>query len=185
MEIYTYIRKIYYYLEKKKKEKYLNGLIEKGLKIGKNVEIISDYFFDPSHCFLITISDNCTICPNVRLIAHDASTYKLLGYTKMGRISIMENCFIGDSVIILPNVTIGRNSIIGTGSVVTRDIPPDTVAIGSPARVIMTVHDYIEKIKDSSKNKKIFGEEYFIQNLNEEKRNEIMDSLDGSIGFIK
>ena len=185
MSIYSYLRKIYYSLEAKKKEKFLNSLIDKGLQLGKNVYIVSDYFFDPSHCFLISIGDNCTIAPNVRLIAHDASTFKLLGYTKMGRINIMENCFIGDSVIILPNVTIGKNSIIGSGSVVTRDIPPDMVATGNPAKVIMTVHDYIEKIKDASKNKKIFGEDYFIQNLNEKKRNEIMDSLDGSIGFIK
>ena len=48
--------------------------MQKGLKIGKNVEIIDTFFFDPSHCFLISIGDNCTICPNVRLIAHDAST---------------------------------------------------------------------------------------------------------------
>ena len=166
MSIYSYLRKIYYSLEKKKKEKFLNSLIDKGLQLGKNVYIVSDYFFDPSHCFLISIGDNCTIAPNVRLIAHDASTFKLLGYTKIGKIDIKENCFIGDSVIILPNVTIGKNSIIGSGSVVTRDIPPGMVAIGSPAKVIMTVQEYIEKIKEISKDKKIFGEEYIIQNIN-------------------
>lgn len=185
MNVYRYLKKYYSIFENKKKQKFLENLIKNGLKLGKNVEIISNYFFDPSHCFLISIGDNCTICPNVRLIAHDASTFKLLGYTKMGKITIMENCFIGDSVIILPNVTIGQNSIIGSGSVVTRDVPHGMVATGNPAKVIMTVSEYIEKVKAASQNKKIFGEDYFIQNLNEEKRKEIMDSLDGTIGFIK
>jgi maltose O-acetyltransferase len=185
MNIYSYFRNVYYYLETKKKEKFLNSLICNGLRLGKNVNIVSDYFFDPSHCFLISIGDNCTICPNVRLIAHDASIYKILGYTKIGVINIMENCFIGDSVIILPNVNVGKNSIIGAGSVVTSDIPPDSVAVGSPAKVIMSVNEYINKIKEISKSKKIFSEEYYIQNIDEEKRNEVMESISGSIGFIK
>lgn len=184
MKIYLLLRKIYYEIEKRKKETYLDGLIKKGLTIGKNVEIISDFFFDPSHCFLINIGDNCTICPNVRLIAHDASTKKILGYTKIGKINIKENCFIGDSTIILPNVTIGPNSIIGAGSVVTKDVPPNMVAAGNPAKIIVSIDDYIKKIKTISQNKKVFGEEYWIENLDESKRIEILRSIAESIGFI-
>ena len=113
--------------------------MSKGLKLGKGVEIIDTFFFDPSHCYLISIGDNCTICPGVRLIAHDASTKKFLGYTKLGKIDIKENCFIGDSTIILPGVTIGPNSIIGAGSVVTKNIPPNVVAAGNPARVLKKI----------------------------------------------
>ena len=91
MNILTYLTKLYYYFEQKKKKKYIEELISKGLKLGQNVEIIDTFFFDPSHCFLISIGNNSTICPNVRLIAHDASTKKLLGYTKIGRIQIKEN----------------------------------------------------------------------------------------------
>ncbi len=184
MSIYSYLRKAYYSLEAKKKEKYLNGLINNGLQLGKNVEIISDYFFDPSHCFLISIGDNCTIAPNVRLIAHDASTFKLLGYTKIGKIEIKENCFIGDSTIVLPNIKIGPNSIVGSGSVVTKDVPPNTIVAGNPAKVITTVEKYIRKIEEISQSKKIFDESYFIGNLDEIKRKEIIKSIDDSIGFI-
>lgn len=178
------IRKLIAYIWKKKRAGYIESLIKNGLKLGKNVDIIDTFFFDPSHCFLITIGDNCTICPNVRLIAHDASTKKILGYTKIGKIDIKENCFIGDSVIVLPNVTIGPNSIVGAGSVVTKDIPSNTIAAGNPAKVITSVDDYIKKIKSISKDKKIFDKEYFIEKLDEAKRREIIQSIGESIGFI-
>jgi maltose O-acetyltransferase len=119
------LNKLYHLIVKKRRQAYINRLIANGLTLGKNVDIIDTFFFDPSHCFLISIADNCTICPNVRLIAHDASTKKILGYTKIGKIDIKENCFIGDSALILPNVTIGPNTIIGAGAIVTKDIPPN------------------------------------------------------------
>lgn len=184
MSIYSYFRTLYYYFETKKREKYLQKLIDNGLQLGNNVIIVSDYFFDPSHCFLISIRDNCTIAPNVRLIAHDASTFKLLGYTKIGKIDIKENCFIGDSTIVLPNVTIGPNSIVGSGSVVTKDIPPNMIAAGNPAKVITSVDTYISKIETISKLKTIFNEDYFIENLDDTKRKEIINSIGDSIGFI-
>ena len=158
--------------------------MSKGLKLGKGVEIIDTFFFDPSHCYLISIGDNCTICPRVRLIAHDASTKKILGYTKLGKIDIKENCFIGDSTIILLGVTIGPNSIVGAGSLVTRDIPPSTVAAGNPAKVICSLDDYIKRMRNLAEGKKIFDESYFIENLDDRKRKELLKSVGNSIGFI-
>ena len=49
---------------------------------------------------------------------------------------IGKNCWIGEKVIILPGVTIGCNSIVGAGSVVTKDIAPNCIAVGNPAKVI-------------------------------------------------
>ena len=168
----------------KRRRQYLDNLVAKGLRMGKNVHIVDTFFFDPSHCFLISIGDDTVICPNVRLIAHDASTKMILGYTKIGLIDIKENCFIGDSTIVLPNVRIGPNSIVGSGSVVTRDIPPETVAAGNPAKVICSLNDYMKKIEAISNGKTIFGKEYFIENLDEAKRQEIVRSIGQSIGFI-
>ena len=184
MNIQSVLHSVYYSLIKKKKRAYIKMLVKRGLQIGSNVKIIDTFFFDPSHCFLISIGDNSTICPNVRLIAHDASSKKILGYTKIGMIEIGSNCFIGDSTVILPNVHIGTNSIIGAGSVVVNSIPPDTVAAGNPARVICSVEEYYNKIKLLSQGKKIFDKEYKITNLNEIKRFEIMNSVKDSIGFI-
>jgi len=167
-----------------RQKKYISDSVKNGLKIGRNIQILDSVFLDPSHCFLISIGDNCTICPNVRLIAHDASTKNFLGYTKIGRIEIKENCFIGDSAIVLPNVKIGPNSIIGAGSVVTKNIPPNMIAAGNPAKMITTVQEYIDKIKGISREKKIFSEDYFIGNLDVAKRREIIQSVGNSIGFI-
>ena len=65
---------IYRVLQALRRRKYIEGLKRMGMQIGQNVDIIGDFFFDPSHCFLISIGRNCNICPNVRLIAHDVSS---------------------------------------------------------------------------------------------------------------
>lgn len=171
-------------LRGKRNKKHLANLVKLGLKIGKNSYILDGAFLDPSHCFLISIGDNCVLCPNVRLIAHDASTKNILGYSKIGRIQIRDNCFIGDSAIVLPDVAIGPGSIVGAGSVVTRDVPPDVIVAGNPARVISKVDDYIRKIKEMSTGKTVFGHDYYIRNLNDRKRAEIIKSIGDSIGFI-
>ena len=182
--LYSWISRLINLIRDKKRDNYLNILIKRGLKLGKGVEIVDSFFFDPSHCFLISIGDNCTICPGVRLIAHDASTKKILGYTKIGKIRIKENCFIGDSALVLPGVTIGPNSIVGAGSVVTKDVPAGAIVAGNPAQVIMQVTNYTEKIEAIRKNKKIFDRSYRIENLDAEKKIEIIESTDDSIGFI-
>jgi len=159
MRIYSCLTKMYGKLVEMKRKQYIEGLQQKGLRLGRDVDIIDTFFFDPSHCFLISIGDNCTICPNVRLIAHDASTKKYLGYTKIGRIDIRENCFIGD-------------------------VPPGSLAAGNPARVISSLQDYLEKIESIRSGKKIFSHEYFIENLNDAKRRELIESIGETIGFI-
>lgn len=184
MDIFSVLSKTSSILRSNRRKRYIQSLLDRGLTLGKNVEIIEDFFFDPSHCFLISIGDNCTICPNVRLIAHDASSKKFLGYTKLGTINIKDNCFLGDSTIVLLGVTIGPNAIIGAGSVVTRDIPPNTVAAGNPARVLCSLEDYLSKIETRSAGKTIFTEEYSIERLDGQKRQEIIDSISGTIGLM-
>ncbi len=154
------------------------------MQLGRDVEIIDAFFFDPSHCYLISIGDHCTICPNVRLIAHDASTKRHLGYTKIGRIQIGDHCFLGDSSIVLPNVTIGSHSIVAAGAIVTKDVPPRSVVAGNPARIISSVDDYLKKMRDLSQDKKIFDEKYFIGNLDDEKRKEILRAVQHGLGFM-
>jgi acetyltransferase-like isoleucine patch superfamily enzyme len=63
-------------------------------------------------------------------------------------ITIGKNCFIGCRTVVLPGVTIGDNSIIGAGSIVNRDIPSNTVAVGSPCKTICTLGEYMDKHKD-------------------------------------
>lgn len=101
---------------------------------------------DPLFPFLIEIGDNTTLT-DVKVLAHDASTKKCLGYTKMGKVIIGSNCFIGARTLILPNVIIGDNVIVGAGSVVTKNIPSNSVAVGNPCKIIKTYNGYMDRNK--------------------------------------
>ena len=70
------------------------------------------------------------------------------------------------------------------GSIVTEDVPPNTVAAGNPARVISSVQAYIDRIKEISKKQRIFDEEYYIDKLDETRRREIIEAVKEGIGFI-
>lgn len=91
---------------------------------------------------------------------------------------------MGDSVIVLPGVAIGSNSIVGAGSVVTRSIPENSVAAGNPARVIATTAAYLEKIETIRNGNMVFDAGYHIEHLDGEKRSEILAGLNHQMGFI-
>lgn len=162
-------------------------LKKRGLKIGKNFKKMQGCFIDPSHCFLIEIGDNVTFSIRVTLLAHDASCYNLIDYAKIGKIKIEDNVFVGANATILPNVTIGQNSIIGAGSVVTKDVPRDSVVAGNPARVLMTVEEYKNKLQKKMLIGEKFGEEYTMRKkVDNNKKQEIKESLNKKgICFIK
>jgi serine acetyltransferase len=62
-------------------------------------------------------------------------------------VRVLDNSFVGENSILLPGVTIGPNSIVGAGSIVTKDVPPATEAAGVPARVICTLDEYVERYR--------------------------------------
>lgn len=162
-------------------------LKKRGLIVGENFTKLQGCFIDPSHCFLIEIGNNVTFSNKVTLLAHDASCKNLVSYVKIGKIKIEDNVFVGANSTILPNVRIGKNSIIGAGSIVTKDVPDNCVAVGNPSKVIMSIEEYKEKIENKMKNSKTFGEEYTIRKkVNKEKKKEMQDSLKKyGICFIK
>ncbi|MBE1530796.1 maltose O-acetyltransferase [Actinomadura algeriensis] len=87
----------------------------------------------------ITIGDDVQIGPNVQLLTPTHPLDPAQRRAKLeaaAPIVIEDNVWIGGGAIVLAGVTIGANSVIGAGAVVTRDVPPDVVAVGSPARVI-------------------------------------------------
>lgn len=88
---------------------------------------------------LVTIGDDCFVGPNVSIYTACHSTDPIERNTRREwakPVTIGNNCWIGGSVTILPGVTIGDNVTIGAGSVVNKDIPANTVAVGNPAKVI-------------------------------------------------
>lgn len=117
----------------------------RGVTIGANFDA-PDSAID--YCFghLVTIGDNVTIS-GTTILAHDGSTKKFLGYSKVAPVTIGNNVFIGYGSIILPGVTIGNNVIVGAGTVISKDIPDNVVIIreGGRYRVLCTFDEYIEK----------------------------------------
>lgn len=118
-------------------EIWLDDYLKRGMKIGKNSSIQPGVILDYSHCNLITIGNNVTIAPQAYLLAHDASTKRDLGYTKIGRIDIKDNVFVGARALIMPGVTVGENSIVAAGAVVTKNVKANTVVAGNPAKEII------------------------------------------------
>ncbi|WP_157432907.1 sugar O-acetyltransferase [Actinomadura rifamycini] len=90
----------------------------------------------------ITIGDDVQIGPNVQLLT---PTHPLDPARRRAKIEgaapivIGDNVWIGGGAIVLAGVTVGANSVIGAGAVVTKDVPPDVVAVGTPARVVRSL----------------------------------------------
>lgn len=161
-------------------------LIRHGMKVGKQFHRGAHCFIDPSHCFLITIGDNVTMSINVTVLAHDASTEKLIGYTKIGQVNIGNNVFIGAGSIILPGVCIGDDSIIAAGSVVTKNVEKGSVVGGNPAKKITTVEQYKNKHSKRMLDVEVFPEEYTMRHhLSKDKIREMRDGTKEKIVYIK
>lgn len=120
----------------------VNHRIEKetSIQIGKNCFIGKDNFFTSG--LKISIGDyvlttiDCKFIGASHLIEDPLKPYISTGTTNHGVIEVGVNCFIGASAMVLGNVKIGHGSVIGAGAQVMHDIPPFSIAIGNPARVI-------------------------------------------------
>ncbi len=111
----------------------------KNIHIGKNVFINSGCRFQDHGG--IYIDDHVLIGHNVVLatLNHDEDPeHRADMFPKS--IHIEKNVWIGAHATVLPNVTIGQNSIVGAGAVVTKDVPPDTIVAGVPAKIIRSIH---------------------------------------------
>ncbi len=90
----------------------------------------------------VTIGDDVQIGPNVQLLTplHPVPAGPRRDKWEAARpIVIGDNVWLGGGAIVLPGVTIGANTVVGAGAVVVRDLPPDVVAVGNPARVVKKV----------------------------------------------
>ena len=158
-----YQEKLYDYNQTRpsEQEKRTNLLKEMFAEIGENCYIEPPFHanFGGHHCHFgkniyvnynltavddthIYVGDNTMIAPNVILAsaAHPLDPEeRRKGYQYNQPVHIGKNCWLGAGVIVVPGVSIGDDTVIGAGSVVTKDIPSGVVAVGNPCRVIKEI----------------------------------------------
>lgn len=150
-----------------------------GAKVGEDVQIWTDKI-DKGHAFLLEIGDRVTIS-DARILLHDASTKRFIGYSKVGRVVIGNDVFIGADSVILPGVTIGSNVVVGAATVVTKDIPDNCVVVGNPGRIISSTKDFVEKNREFLKTRPVFTT-YWVEKTEDEKI-EMIEQLKRTNGF--
>lgn len=128
-------------------ERQIKRLRKNGAKIGENVVLINSNIDSGFYANLLTIGNNVTIT-NATCLLHDASTKIPLNYTKVGKIEIGNDVFIGLHSIVLPGTTIGSKVIVGAGTVLRGNIPDNSVVAGNPWTVLCTYDEYISKHKE-------------------------------------
>lgn len=134
--------------------RYVRHLRSKGVKVGDGVVFrdAKSATIDLTRPSLIEIGNNVDINVNFTIMTHDfVSSVFLNRYNELinssGSVKLGNNIYIGRDVTILKGVSIGDNCIIGLGSVVTSDIPSDSVAVGTPAQVICSIDEYFSRRK--------------------------------------
>jgi len=106
------------------------------VKIGNNITVMNGSLMMASGG--ITIEDNTMLAANVQLISNNHDLDKRSVITCLP-IHIKKNCWIGAGATILRGVTIGENSVVGAGSVVTKDVPDNVIVAGNPAKIIRKI----------------------------------------------
>lgn len=124
-----------------------------GVNLNGNLYLYGDVDWS-TEPWIITIGNNVHITDGVKFITHDGGTLLFrkevpdLEITKP--IVVGDDVYIGNNVILLPGVTVGNKVVIGAGTVVTKDIPDNSLVVGVPAKVIKTTDEYFDKIQRES-----------------------------------
>ncbi|MDQ2177951.1 acyltransferase [Marinifilum sp. D714] len=150
------IRKIRYLFALTSKKRFHRYLKRKGVIMGKNIHFKNrkTVDIDLTRPWLIEIGDNVYFNKNFTLLTHDAVSrlYKIkyndfLPLHSTGKVKIGNNVAFAREVTVLKGVTIGDNVFIGHGSLVSKDIPSNCIAVGRPAKAVCTIDEYYEKSK--------------------------------------
>jgi maltose O-acetyltransferase len=120
---------------------------KQGAHVGRNCRIEIRVRLHQAH--LVEIGDHVFIGAGALLHTYDLGSWiareEIPDLTITGKIIIEDNCMIGANSQLLPNIRIGQNSIVGAGSVVISDVPPNSIVMGVPARVIGSSLKYRER----------------------------------------
>ena len=145
------LAKIKYKLRHGDKESVNNFFRKAGITIGENCTICCNIL--STEPYLIEIGNDVTISGNVVFVTHDNSVAKFFGegHDLYGKITVGNNCFIGQNSTIMYGVTLADNVIVGSGSVVTRSVTESNVIIaGNPAKIVGSWGKFRMKAKDNA-----------------------------------
>lgn len=141
-----------------------------GVQIGEDCWLFAWPGMFGSEPYLVKLGNHVVVGSGTRFVTHDGGVWVFRDRDpEMGiyaPIIVGDNVFIGINVSILPGVTIGDNSVIGMGAMVTKDVPPGSVVAGTPARVIKTVEEYWESVKDRA---------FHLRSLSPEERRRVLE----------
>ena len=158
------------------------------MKVGRNFNRQSGTRLDPSHCWLISIGDDVTLANKVQILAHDDTTRIYTGYGRIGRVSIGDRVFIGANSTVLMNTKIGNDVIVAAGSVVTKDVPDDSIVAGVPARVIGKTSEYIARERSRLSEGVRFDKSYsYYHGVGKNKKIELQKTFDKNpqVGYLE
>jgi maltose O-acetyltransferase len=156
------------------------------MHIGQDVLLPPSTWIDVPHCYLISIGDHTGFGEQCVLLAHDAQMDEYLDAARIGRILIHPSCHIGTRSIVLGGVEMGPRTIVGAGSVVSRPLPPDSVCAGSPAKVIGSLDDYLDRHRRQLEDRPGFDyRTYGLSVLAPERRREILSAVADGDAYIR
>ena len=134
--------------------------------------------------FGLGIFDHCGFGGGCVILAHDAQMDEFLDAARVGRVIIHESCHIGTRTIILPGVEVGPRTIVGAGSVISRSLPADTVCAGSPAKVICTLSEYLDKHRRQMQSAPKFDWNEYVANVTPERSAELVAAVRSGDAYI-
>jgi len=156
-----------------------------GMHIGQGVNLPASTWIDTSHCFLIRIEDWCGFGEQCLILAHDAQMDEFLDAGLIGKVTIHESCHFGSRTVILPDVEVGPRTIVGANSVISRSLPPETVCVGSPAKVICSLDDYLTQHRERLSQAPQFAwREYNANALTPERMQKIVAAVEKGPVYI-
>lgn len=164
----------------------IDCLKEKGLVVGEHTIIHSPFCFDNIYPWLIEVGDYCLFSTEVKIIAHDSSTNRIHGVTKIGRVTIGDHVYLGQNVTVLCNVRIGDNVIVGAKSLVNHDLPSNGVYAGNPARFICSMEEFELKHNGNLEKYPVFENtwRYWKECATPTEQMEMKERLRDTFGYI-
>lgn len=151
MSIFSFIRNVYH---TRNNHSFANYLRSCGVEVGSHCvfRYPRTIRIDTSRPSLVSIGNYVDMNMNFQILVHDWGCFVFRNkyhdfINSTGKVTIGNNIYFGTNVTVLKGVTIGDNCIIGAGSIVTHDIPENSVAVGVPCKVVCTLDDYYLKRK--------------------------------------